>query len=59
MEATNKASTNGTKPAKKAAKKTTKTPAPRARKPKKELTALEAAMIAWEDTYAKRHKRLD
>ncbi len=52
-------STNGTKPAKKSARKTTKSPAPRARKPKKELTALEAAMIAWQDTYAKRHQRLD
>lgn len=58
MEATDKASTNGTKPAKKAAKKRAKAPAPRARKPKKELTALEATMIAWQDTYAKRHKRL-
>lgn len=59
MEATNKVSTNGAKPSKKAAKKSAKATAPRARKPKKELTALEATMIAWEDTYAKRHQRLD
>ena len=52
-----KTSTKGTKPTKKSAKKQPK--APRAKNPQKELTALEAAMIAWQDTYAKRHQRLD
>lgn len=50
---TKKAVNNGAKPTKKA---TTRTKA----KPKqtKPLTANEAALIAWKDTYAKRHKRV-
>jgi hypothetical protein len=57
MNRTRKTSTRGAGTAKKAAKRTTSTP--RARKAQKELTALETAMIAWKDTYAKRHKRMD
>jgi hypothetical protein len=57
MRKTGKTSTRGARAAKKAAKRTTSTP--RARKAQKELTALETAMIAWKDTYAKRHKRMD
>ncbi len=56
MHRTTKSSTNGTKPAKKATKRTTS--ATRTKKAKKELTANEALMVAWQDTYNKRHKRI-
>jgi hypothetical protein len=57
MSKTRKTSTRGAGTAKKAAKRTAS--APRARKAKKELTADELLMRAWEYTYKNRHKRLD
>ncbi|HMV49032.1 MAG TPA: hypothetical protein PLD20_01765 [Blastocatellia bacterium] len=41
----------------KAPKKKTSVSSVQAKKPKKELTAREATLLAWQDTYAKRHKR--
>ncbi|MBX3280121.1 MAG: hypothetical protein KF868_19135 [Acidobacteria bacterium] len=51
---TKKAATNGAKATKKATSRTKTKP----KKAKKELTADEALLIAWQDTYAKRHKRV-
>ncbi len=41
----------------KVSKKKTSVSSVRTKKPKRELTAREATMLAWQDTYAKRHKR--
>lgn len=49
-----KPATNGAKP-KKAATRTKAKP----KKVKKELTANELTYLAWKDTYAKRHKRVE
>jgi hypothetical protein len=56
MSKTRKTPTRGAGTAKKATKRTA---TPRARKAKKELTADELLMRAWEYTYKNRHKRLD
>lgn len=56
MNRTTKSSTNGTKPAKEATRRTTS--ATRTKKAKKKLTANELTLLAWQETYAKRHKRV-
>lgn len=57
MSRTRKTSTGGMRAAKKAIRKSPATS--RAKKTKKELTADELLMRAWEYTYKNRHKRLD
>jgi hypothetical protein len=56
---TKKTASNGTKPTKKATTRAKAKPKKaKPKKAKKEMTANEALMIAWQDTYAKRHKRV-